>query len=86
MGRVTREQRDTSYRLGWAHSLRGYSAMYENRGPSPFDYEQGWHDCARERWRNPNGRGVMPDGVPIPQSQAEYRAALGAQSQGGEHG
>ena len=75
MSRVTQEQRNQSYRMGWTDSLRAYSSMYENQGPSPYDYGQGWHDCARERWRNPSRGGVMPHGVPVPNSQAEYRAA-----------
>lgn len=71
---MTQEQRNASYRRGWTDSLRAYFAMYENQGPSPYDYGQGWHDCARERWRDPDGRGVIPDGVPVPQSQSAYRA------------
>jgi hypothetical protein len=73
--RTTQEDRDASYRRGWTDSLRAYAAMHENRGPSPYDYNQGWWDCARERWRNPTRRGAMPEGAPIPQSQAEYRAS-----------
>jgi hypothetical protein len=76
MTRPSQEDRDTSYRRGWTDSLRGYSAMYDNQGPSPYDYGQGWRECARERWRDPSRRGVMPEGAPVPQSQAEYRAPL----------